>query len=136
MEITRTTYSAADGPAIEKPFKLDVDNLAAAISKAIDYAKQPNPENFDACSLVIQQGNVFWITGRCYRNTVFSRFLQKVPQMTLTVPADAIPAQAWPFEVMEFCGYYGIRISTAEWTTPEGKPRVPVWDTVDPLHGL
>lgn len=128
-EITRTYYSVNDEvPAKGKPFQLDVDTLVAALSKAIDYAKEPNAENYNACCLQIYADGTFWISERCYANTSFSRFKSNNPCYSLTVPATAYPAQAWGLSLTEFCGYYGIKISTVEWSNDMCQPVPAMWD--------
>jgi hypothetical protein len=129
MEITRTIYSAAQEPVKDQPFQLVAFNLQEAISQAIDYAKQPNSENFNACCLQIHANGKYYINERCYANTSYSCFRSNTPYYNLTVPANGYPAQAWPFSLIEFCGYFGIPVSSREWHNDNGEQLISAWDS-------
>jgi hypothetical protein len=121
--ITRTFYSAPKEVKHQDFIRLDVNNLSEALSIAIDYAGQPNSENFNACCLQIAQDGTFCIVERCYRNTVYSSQKHTMAYYNLTVSADAYPAQAWPFSLTEFCAYFGIPVSSREWLDMSDKKR-------------
>lgn len=135
-EITRTYYNAeTEGhrPSASDFLKLDADNLVGAINEALAYMAKcagNNPENYNACCLQISQEGDFFFNGMCYKNTVFTTRKGKLAYYCLTVPIGAIPAQAWPLTLMEFCGYYGIKISTVNWSNESDQPVPPMWDIV------
>lgn len=95
-----------------------MNNLIKALSEAIKIANEPNPDNFDAVVLDIYDDGTFEIGDRTYSNVTFTQLAllgSERHRYTLTVPKNAYPGwNKWPFQLMEFCAYHAIPISSYE----------------------
>lgn len=111
-------------------FKLEVDNLLDALSFAIDYAGEPNAEKYNACCLKVVEDGSFWITERTYSNVLFSSYAERLAHYCLTVTAKDYPGRDWPFNFLEFCTRYAIKITKYERTDEYGRVQVPAWEKI------
>lgn len=113
--------------------KYKMENLYQAIRKAIEVAKEPNGDNFNAVCLIIKSNNTFEIGERTYSNTVYGGKLlltskNSIDCYCLTVTNKSYVGQDWSFDLMEFCGYYGIAITDRLVPVQIGESKTPHWN--------
>lgn len=116
------------------PFQLQATTLLDALIAAINFAREANSENYNACCLKIYEDSTFWITQRCYSNTSFGGTYESKDYYCLTVPATAYPGQAWSFSLVEFCARYAIKVTDRERKDWNGNLSPAAWDKVNPAE--